>query len=180
MTIVEALNTTPRDGWARSDVVAKAFLDDERVSKSITSILLKHNSIGLIKADEIKQNVYARIIELKLFDRITDINGIYSYLYRIAEITILNCLDEFLKNNRALSLESVIEDHDDESDRLSMLGTADDDESLSDDEVVQMQQSHEQATNRFARKLQNLGWSEQIPRHVDDYQRVGRPAGKKP
>lgn len=90
--LLETMKGISKDKWAQSQEVAAAFLRDDRVRKSILDILKKRNAIAGAELLNYKLLVYGRIIEERLFERITALEGIYSFVYRIADICISGSL----------------------------------------------------------------------------------------
>ena len=86
--LLETMRGISKDKWAQSQEVAAAFLRDDRVRKSILDILKKRNAIAGAELLNYKLLVYGRMIEERLFERITALEGIYSFVYRIADICI--------------------------------------------------------------------------------------------
>lgn len=179
--LIEALKITPQQQWGSSEAVARAFLDDVRVTKIVVSIISKNNSNELIIPAEIKQTVFQRLIEKSLFDKVDNVDGFYSYMYRICELCILNALDDFFKQTAgATSLDALLEERDtNDWGPKTEEGYEDDEDYISDEAAATQQQANLSATERLERKIQRLGWSSDIPRSTDEYQQVGRPRGSK-
>ena len=179
--MLEAMRAISKDSWTHSEEVAAAFLRDDRVRKSILDILKKRNAIAGANLLNYKLLVYGRMIEERLFEKITDLDGIYSYVYRIADICISGSLRDAAREGVHLagSLDAMAEDEDGWSyDHLGALAEVDppsDEALLTSDEAIERQSRAINAEDRFRRKLSKLGWSDQIPRTADAYQQLGRP-----
>lgn len=179
--LLETMRGISKDKWAQSQEVAAAFLRDDRVRKSILDILKKRNAIAGAELLNYKLLVYGRMIEERLFERITALEGIYSFVYRIADICISGSLRDAAREGVHLagSIDALAEDDDGWNyDHLGALADAEpasEDALLTSDEAIERQASAKGAEERFQRKLSKLGWSDQIPRTAESYQQLGRP-----
>ena len=179
--LLETMNSISKDKWAQSQEVAAAFLRDDRVRKSILDILKKRNAIAGADLMNYKLLIYGRIIEERLFQKITSLEGIYSYVYRIADICISGSLRDAAREGVHLagSIDALAEDEDgwsyDHLGALADVETPSEEAQLSSSEAAARQTGAVEAGERFQRKLSKLGWSDQIPRTAESYQQLGRP-----
>ena len=178
--LLETMRSMNQDMWAHSEEVAAAFLRDDRVRKSILDILKKRNAIAGADLLNYKLIVYGRMIEERLFEKITSLDGIYSYVYRIADICISGSVRDAAREGVHLagSIDALAEDEDGWSyDHLGALADepSSEEATLTSEEAMERQAVAVDAEERFQRKLNKLGWSDQIPRTAESYQQLGRP-----
>ncbi len=118
-SLLESIEKFVKKEAGRKEVLASFYLD-HRVEKIIHSCRFKKNALHITSQPEAVHDVATLFFEhyLVKHDKITDVNGIYSLVYRIAELSLV---DKLKRSTKLMYVNnSILEDSDGDEDASSI------------------------------------------------------------
>lgn len=170
-----ALQQTPREQWSASAKVSRSLLDCARLRGIVRNHMLKRGvSIELL--DDVTSEI-AVVMQMKMLEKLEKVEDVYFVAYRVSQLVVSNYGKKSINTSYSeeVSLSTLLDDDDNESDALERLN--------SDSAVESQQDANEKridldnAKRRFTAKMNAVGWPSDIKR---ERTRLGRPLKQNP